>query len=186
MFKRSYGHLEFSFDNHTNFIKPEGQFFFNHSLKLKNKNTNFPKRTKFSAEVSSRHVKWNFDNPAGLFSTIGWKKFRSKCKKDKKIMILSKNSKFFNLVRWTRRMQFWQPCRTLFDIKPSFPCPTSEHDKKNTSFSKSYKMFPWTQGVQFWQHRRKDSNDLLKISAQNAKLIKWFIFFSKCFIMHAA
>ena len=48
----SYGHVEFSFDNRTEFFLTEGQNFFKQSPKLMNKNTNFSKWKNFDSNVS--------------------------------------------------------------------------------------------------------------------------------------
>ena len=90
-----------------------------------------------------------------------------------------KKLKISNMVLWTRRMQFLQPCRTLFDIKPSFSPSTSDHDLKNTNFSHSYRIFLHTRRKQFWQHHRNSLKNCPKVFSSKSGNDKKILIFPK-------
>ena len=66
---------------------------------------------------------------------------------------------FQNLkIVWTRRMQFWQPCRDILARRPRVFRSKSENVTKIVFFQKKLffrKVFLWTRRMQFWRHRRK-------------------------------
>ena len=96
-------------------------------------------------------------------------------KKAKKCLILLKNSKFSDLFLWTQKMQFWQPCRTIFDMKLKFFCSLYDHILKIEHFLKRvfwFKMFLWTRRILFWQPQRSSYGRRPRMVHSKTEIVK--------------
>ena len=112
------------------------------------------------------------------------KKVSSVCENYKNYLIFSQK-KLFNMIPWTRRKQFLQPCRKVFARGPKVFRSLVKTVRTPTIFSKKvifFQGFWWTCGFLFWQSCWNSFNKKLKKFAQKTKVIEKVYIFTKKYL----
>ena len=101
-------------------------------------------------KLSSGHVGCGFGNPTENFWTEGHK-FIAECRKQYEKFFSGKYS--FKMVRWKRKILFWQPRRNFSSKRPKRFCSLSWKDGKQYFSGKIHclKLFLRTRRMQFWR-----------------------------------
>ena len=140
---------------------------FRSASKTNIKGINFAEKL-FSSNWSFEHLKLSFANPAKKIFTKRPKTFRLFCKKIKKNLLLPK------VLLMTKRRQFWQRHRKVFDKSQGLFVHYSNKMVRKRFLEKVIyftKLVPQPLRTQLWQKRSKFSPRRRKLLAQDPKEI---------------